>query len=137
MVEIVNYDRMEITSETMFKLGTKEGVFKSYYARNQFEVLPHKHLTLEEVDQLQERALRTAANQQSQGGGQGFTKCGCQKSCQANNCKCFKAQVLCNSRCHSKQVREGSFKKKNPYLGQCPNRGGSDRIPTSLTDLAK
>ena len=34
-------------------------------------------------------------------------------------------------------LREGSFKKKCPYLGQCPNRGGSDRIPTSLTDLAK
>ena len=34
--------------------------------------------------------------------------------------------------------REGSFKKQHPYLGQCPNRGGgSDRIPTSLTDLAK
>ena len=36
-------------------------------------------------------------------------------------------------------LREGSFKKKKkPYLGRCPNRGmGSDRIPTSLTDLAK
>ena len=35
--------------------------------------------------------------------------------------------------------REGSFKKQHPYLGQCPNRGGggSDRIPTSLTYLAK
>ena len=34
-------------------------------------------------------------------------------------------------------LREGAF-KKHPYLGQCPNRGGgSDQIPTSLTDLAK
>ena len=34
-------------------------------------------------------------------------------------------------------LREGSFKKLHPYLGRCPNRGGSDQIPTSLTDLAK
>ena len=34
-------------------------------------------------------------------------------------------------------IREGSLKKT--YLGRCPNRGGggSDRIPTSLTDVAK
>ena len=79
----------------MFKLGTKEGILKSHYARNQFEVLPSKHLSLEQVDKSQERPLRTAANAQSQGGGQGFTKCGCQKSCQGNNNICYKGNVIC------------------------------------------
>ena len=93
---------MEITDDGMFKLGTREGMLNSYYARNQFEVLPHAHLHTEEVDQSQSCALRSAANEQSQGGGQGFIKCGCTKNCQANNCKCFKNGVLCNSRCHGK-----------------------------------
>ena len=30
---------------------------------------------------------RSAANKQSRDGGQGFVKCGCTKTCQANNCK--------------------------------------------------
>ena len=61
-----------------------------------------KHLLLSEVDTSKSRPLRTAAHEQSQGGGQGFTKCGCTTSCNANNCKCFKSNVICNSRCHGK-----------------------------------
>ena len=56
---------IDITPEGMFKLGTKEGILKSHYARNQFEVLPNKHLSIEQVDQSQERPLRTVANEQS------------------------------------------------------------------------
>ena len=39
---------------------------------------------------LKKRALRTAANEQSNGGGQGFSKCGCNLACQNNGCKCLK-----------------------------------------------
>ena len=84
----------EVTTEGMFKLATKVGFLNCHYSRNQFEPLPTKHLLLSEVDTSQSRALRTAANSQSQGGGQGFTRCGCSTSCQANNCKCFKTKVF-------------------------------------------
>ena len=59
-------------------------------------------MSIEDVDQDKELeiALRTAANKQAQGAGQGFIKCGCMKTCQANNCKCKKAKQVCNSRCH-------------------------------------
>ena len=42
------------------------------------------------------------ANKQAQGGGQGFVKCGCLKTCQANNCKFKKAKQMCNSQCQVK-----------------------------------
>ena len=92
----------EVTPEGMFKLATKEGYLNSHYSRNQFEPLPTRHILMSEVDSSKSRPLRTAANEQSQGGGQGFTKCGCTTSCNANNCKCFKSNVICNSRCHGK-----------------------------------
>ena len=103
---------IDITSDGMFKLGTKERILKYHYARNQSEVLPNKHLSLEQVDKSQERPLRTAANAQSQASEQGFTKCGCQKSCQANNCICYRGNVLCYSRCHGKQPNNNCLNHK-------------------------
>ena len=90
------------TSEGMFKLATKDGYLNSHYARNQFETLPTKHLLLSDVNTGETRALRTAANAQSTGGGQGFTRCGCNKACQTNACKCIKTKLMCNSRCHGR-----------------------------------
>ena len=48
-------------------------------------------------------SLRSAVQQESRSGGQGFAKCNCagSKRCQTNRCKCFKLKVKCNSRCHS------------------------------------
>ena len=88
------------TSEEMFKLATKDGYLNSHYARNQFETLTTKHLLLSDVNTSETRALRTAANAQSTGGGQGFTRCGCNKACQTNACKCIVTKLMCNSRCH-------------------------------------
>ena len=34
--------------------------------------------------------------------GQGFTRCGCNKACQTNACKCIKSYMVCNSRCHGR-----------------------------------
>ena len=62
-------------------------MLKGVYSRNQFEPLPKPLLLVSDVNQETEVALRSAANKQSQGGGQGFDKCGCIKTCQANNCK--------------------------------------------------
>lgn len=90
------------SSDGMYKLATKQGYLNSFYARNQFETLPTKYLMVADVNTGETRALRTAANEQSNGGGQGFSKCGCNKACQNDSCKCLKNKVFCNSRCHGK-----------------------------------
>jgi Fe-S-cluster formation regulator IscX/YfhJ len=91
---------LEVNEAGMYKLGTKQGLIKGVYSRNQFDPLPERLLLVSDVNQETEVALRSAANKQSQGGGQGFVKCGCIKTCQANNCKCRKNNQYCNSRCH-------------------------------------
>ena len=84
----------------LYKLGTTQGVLLGVYSRNQFEPLPEPLLSITQVNKDTEIPLRTAANKQSQGGGQGFIRCGCSRTCQANNCKCKKNNHFCNSRCH-------------------------------------
>ena len=65
----------------MYKLGTKEGQLKGVNSRNQFEPLPNPLMEVSDINMEVELPLRTAANKQSQGGGQGFVKCGCTKTC--------------------------------------------------------
>ena len=91
---------LTINESGMYKLGIKIGQLKGVYSRNQFEPLPNPLMEVSDINMEVEIPLRTAANKQSQGGGQGFVKCGCTKTCQANNCKCKKANQFCNSRCH-------------------------------------
>ena len=45
-----------------------------------------------------EVSLRTAARQESLGGGQGIFKCNCTGNCITKGCKCYKAGLKCNSR---------------------------------------
>ena len=91
---------IEINEAGMYKLGTPMGILIGVYSRNQFEPLPEPLLSINDVNSDSEIPLRTAANKQSQGGGQGFIKCNCTRTCQANNCKCKKNNQFCNSRCH-------------------------------------
>ena len=69
-----------INESGMYKLGTKEGQLKGVYSRNQFEPLPNPLMEVSDINMEVEIPLRTAANKQSQGGGQGFVKCGCTKT---------------------------------------------------------
>jgi hypothetical protein len=87
----------------MYRIAVRAGILKGKYSRNQFDLCAHKLLTDRDVDQNQEIALRSAVQHESKCGGQGFVKCNCSGSnqCQSNRCKCFKAKVKCNSRCHS------------------------------------
>ena len=81
---------LEINEAGLYKLGTRNGLLNGLYSRNQFEPLPIPLLSTSEVNTGENIPLRTVANIQSQGAGQGFIKCGCVKTCQANNCKCKK-----------------------------------------------
>ena len=87
----------------LWKLGCKSGVLDQWYSRNQFQPTLEKFLTVQDVPMEKEVSLRMAARLESIGGGQGFFKCNCTGNCTTKRCKCFKASVKCNSRCHNQR----------------------------------
>ena len=94
----------------LYRIAVKAGILKESYSRNQFDCCPERLLTEDNVNQDQSVSLREVVNQQSICGGQGFKKCSCASmQCKSNRCACYKAKVLCNSRCH------GSLKCKNKW----------------------
>lgn len=90
---------LEITSDGYYRVGTKNGRLDRLYARSQFTVCEGDLLSAAEVPDC-DLALRSVANCQSHGGGQGMFKCNCTTKCLTNKCKCKKTGNLCNSRCH-------------------------------------
>lgn len=90
---------LEATEDGFYKLGNKDGVLASMYARNQFDVVKEKFVSTEVVPET-EHAFRTAATKGSILGGQGFRKCNCNGKCTTNRCACRKAGELCKSQCH-------------------------------------
>ena len=85
----------------LYRLGTKSGLLKQAYSRNQFTPVKEKFLEVSDVPQDKEISLREAARGESVGNGQGFFKCGCKTGCITGRCKCKSNNVLCNSRCHN------------------------------------
>ena len=85
----------------LYRIAVKAGILKESYSRNQFDCCPERLLTEDNVNQDKSVSLREAVKQQSMCGGQGFKKCSCASmQCKSNRCACYKAKVLCNSRCH-------------------------------------
>ena len=87
----------------MYRIAVRAGVLKGKYSRNQFDLCTQKLLSGTDVKSDEEVTLRTAVQMESKCGGQGFLKCNCsgRNRCKSNRCKCFKAKLKCNSRCHS------------------------------------
>lgn len=83
----------------MYTVGTKCGVLKQKYSRNQLFPTESNFLNILEVPK-EIVSLRKAANLESLTGGQGFVKCNCGSKCTDRKCKCRKMNVLCNSKCH-------------------------------------
>lgn len=90
------------TDNDQYKIAVKSGLLKGHYSRNQFDLCPQRLLVMEDVRVDKAVSLREAVSSESSSGGQGFTKCNCSgtKRCITNRCKCFKAKLKCNSRCH-------------------------------------
>ena len=84
---------IELNEAGIYRLATSQGVLLGVYSRNQFKPLPAPLLMIDKLNLDTEIALRTAANKQSQGGGQVFVKCCCIRTCQGNNCKCKKNKL--------------------------------------------
>ena len=87
----------------LWKLGCKSGVLDQWYSRNQFQPTVEKFMSIADVPVEIEVSLRTAARQESIGGGQGYFRCNCTGNCITKRCKCFKADLKCNSRCHNQR----------------------------------
>lgn len=100
--EFLNVKAVVICVETngLYKLGTKHGVLPQLFSRNQFSPCAGSFLSVEEVPQNVEISLREVAKKDSIGGGQGYFRCTCRTKCKSKKCKCFAANVRCNSKCH-------------------------------------
>ncbi|KAK3097449.1 hypothetical protein FSP39_009713, partial [Pinctada imbricata] len=91
---------MEI-NDGQHKLGTIFGVLDAMFSRNQFTVTTYQGLNENDIKKSVSISVREAARAQSIGDGQGFIRCTCKTGCKTKLCKCLKAKVLCNSRCHN------------------------------------
>ena len=94
---------LERDANDLYRIAVKGGILSSKYARNQFDLCSEKLLSVENMSLDKEIGLRAAVQFESICGGQGFVKCGCSgnKRCSTNKCKCYRAKVKCNSRCHA------------------------------------
>jgi hypothetical protein len=92
----------DVTND-LYRIAVKSGILNGKFSRNQFDLCSQVLLSASDVSTEIEMSLREAVQLQSLCGGQGFTKCNCKgtSSCATNKCKCFKANLKCNSRCHS------------------------------------
>jgi hypothetical protein len=90
-----------VSEDGQHKLGTDYGVLAQRYTSNQFTPCKEQFISAENVPPGKEISLREAARKSSMGTGQGFFKCGCNKTCKKGSCKCFKNNLKCNSKCHS------------------------------------
>ena len=90
-------------SNDLYRIAVRGGILNGKYSRNQFDLCTQRLLTENDICQDKELSLRVAVQVESKCGGQGFAKCNCAGTnrCQTNRCKCFRAHLKCNSRCHS------------------------------------
>ena len=83
-----------------YTIGTKHGILKQPYCRNQFIPTNAPLLQLGDVS-TSEITLREVARKESIGTGQGYVRCNCKSGCRNDHsCKCTKDGKLCNSKCH-------------------------------------
>ncbi|XP_063827754.1 uncharacterized protein LOC135077121 [Ostrinia nubilalis] len=87
----------------LYQVGTAFGIIKDWIPRNAILSSPNAEPRSDIPEVI--LPLRTIASMSSPFGGQGMKQCNCKKikngQCLSNRCNCKKANVLCNSRCHS------------------------------------
>lgn len=92
---------IDVKDNEFYQLGTKMGILKQLYTKNQFAACSEDFIKIEEIVTDKEVSLREVVGKLSLTGGQGFKKCNCQKKCSTKKCTCRSSGLLCNSKCHS------------------------------------
>ena len=95
---------IECSDKEMSTVAVKGGILDQKYSRHQFDVCATTLYSPDDVCTDTDISPRQAVQLKSTCGGQGFTRCNCAgcKRCHTNRCKCFKARLVCNYRCHSR-----------------------------------
>ena len=86
-------------TKDLFRIGTKDGMLNSWYARNQFSTCTEGTVNIADVPSVN-ISLRECVGKASLFGGQGC-RCNCKTLCRSNLCSCRKSNKLCNSKCHN------------------------------------
>ena len=91
---------LERTENNKYCLGSKFGMIEIYYTASELESLGTA--SFPELNDIppDKISIREAARLQSAGSASGSI-CNCKSECNSNRCRCKKADVSCNSRCHS------------------------------------
>ena len=87
-------------TKDLYRIGTKDGILNSWYARNQFSTCTEGTVNIADVPSVN-ISLREYAGKASLFGGQGYRRCNCKTSFQSNLFSCRKSNKLCNSKCHN------------------------------------
>ena len=87
-------------SEDLYRIGTKNGILNSWYARNQLSTCLEGTANIADVPSVN-ISLRKCAGKASLFRGQGYRKCNCKTSGQSNLCSCRKSNKLSNSKCQN------------------------------------
>lgn len=73
---------MEVTSDGYYKVGCRNGIINTLYARNQIGMCKEDFVSLSD-DPNASISLRKASSANSLSGGQGFFKCFCKRKCES------------------------------------------------------
>ena len=87
-------------NKDLYRIGTKDGILNSWYARNQFSTCTEGTVNITDVPSVN-ISLRECAGKASLFGGQGYRRCNCKTLCRSNLCSCRKSNKLCYFKCHN------------------------------------
>ena len=92
---------MEVNlTKDLHRIGTKDGILNSWYARNQFRTCTEGTVNIADVPSVN-ISIRECAGKASLFSGQGYRRCNCKTSFRSNLSSCRKSNKLCNSKCHN------------------------------------
>ena len=80
----------------LYRIGTKNGILNSWYARNQFSTCREGTVNIADVPSVN-ISSREYGGKASLFRGQGYRRCNCKTSHRSNLCSCRKSNMLCNS----------------------------------------
>ena len=84
-------------TKDLHRIGIKDGILNSWYARNQFSTCIEGTVNIADVRSVN-ISLRECAGEASRFGGQEYRSCNCKTLCRSDLCSCRKSNKLCNSK---------------------------------------